>query len=173
MQTAVHRLREAGVALLLALCMAGCATGGSDGGLRPDSARQTGTSTLPPAVVARREAEIDALERRRFAAMVAVDQGVLEELLSERLRYCHSDGRCEGKAEFLQALGSGRLRYRSIEVLELQPKVVGNAMVVHGQANVAAESRGQPVQFRMVFTDVYESTATGWRLVAWQSTRLP
>lgn len=155
-------------ALLLAFACAGCA-GSSSGGLRSEA----GAGALPQAVVARRVQEIGQVERQRFAAMVAVDAAALDEVLSERLRYCHSDGRCETKGQFLEALQSGRMRYVSIDVLELEPKAVGTAMLVQGRLALAVEQQGQPLQLKMAFTDVYESTPTGWRLVAWQSTRLP
>ena len=163
----------------VALVLGGCAWGGSvadsaaQGTPRAAGRMVQGSGALPAAVVERRVTEMEALERRRFAAMVAVDTTVLAELLGERLRYCHSNGNCESKAQFLEALVSGQMRYRAIEVLELEPRVVGTAMVVHGRAAIMGESRGQALQFQIVFTDVYESTPTGWQLVAWQSTRLP
>ncbi|MFO1456669.1 MAG: nuclear transport factor 2 family protein [Steroidobacteraceae bacterium] len=160
--------RRFAAALLLAFACAGCA-GSGGGGLRSEA----GAGALPQAVVARRVQEIGQVERQRFAAMVAVDAAALDEVLSERLRYCHSDGRCETKGQFLEALQSGRMRYVSIDVLELEPKAVGTAMLVQGRLALAVEQQGQPLQLKMAFTDVYESTPTGWRLVAWQSTRLP
>lgn len=175
MEAVIHRMREALGVFGVVLALGGCAWGGgvADGAPRGAGRVVQGSGTLPAAVVERRAAEIEALERRRFAAMVAVDTAVLGELLGERLRYCHSNGSCESKSQFLEALVSGQTRYRAIEVLELKPRVVGTAMVAHGRAAITGESRGQALQFQIVFTDVYESTPTGWQLVAWQSTRLP
>lgn len=177
MRVGVKEIREAlavlvGVAVV-ASGVSGCAIGKGAKAPRTTSTAAAAGGDLPRAVVERRVQEIGELERKRFAAQVAVDVGVLGELLSERLRYCHSDGRCETKAQFVEALTSGRMRYRAIEVLELEPRVVGSAMVVHGKVGVSVESQGKPAQFQLVFTDVYESTVAGWRLVAWQSTRLP
>jgi len=177
MRVGVKEIREALVICLglavLAAGVSGCAMVGGKKAARTTATAAASDGEVPRAVVERRVQEIGELERRRFAAQVAVDVGVLGEVLSERLRYCHSDGRCETKAEFIDALTSGRMRYRALDVLELEPRVVGSAMVVHGRLAVSAESQGKPAQFNLVFTDVYESTVTGWRLVAWQSTRLP
>lgn len=175
METVIHRMHEAWGVLGVALVLSGCAGGGAATGGTSQAAGRAiaGAGTLPAAVVERRVAEIEALERRRFAAMVAVDTAVLGELLGERLRYCHSNGSCESKSQFLEALASGQTRYRAIEVLELEPRVVGTAVVAHGRAAITGESRGQALQFQIMFTDVYESSPTGWQLVAWQSTRLP
>lgn len=169
----VQRVREFGGALALVTVMASTAAGCAGGGGRHGDTGTADAGAVPQAVVARRVQEIGALERKRFAAMVAVDAAGLDAVLSERLRYCHSDGRCETKGQFIEALQSGRLRYVSIEVLELEPKAVGTAMLVQGRLALAVEQQGQALQLKMAFTDVYESTSSGWRLVAWQSTRLP
>ena len=120
-------------------------------------------------------AVIEKIERERFAAMTAVDRGQLERLLAASLRYCHSDGRCETKTEFIDNLVSGRMRYHSIEMLQLEARPVGPAaMLVQGRIAVDAQSEGRPARFRLVYTDVYERQRDGgWQLVAWQSTRLP
>lgn len=178
MRVGMNGMREASALLaglaVVTVGLSGCAIGTGGKAARTGGAvAAVAGGELPRPVVERRVQEIGELERKRFAAQVAVDVGVLGELLSDRLRYCHSDGRCETKAQFVEALTGGRMRYRSIEVLELEPRVVGSAMVVHGKVAVAVESQGKPAQFQLVFTDVYESTVAGWRLVAWQSTRLP
>jgi Domain of unknown function (DUF4440) len=116
---------------------------------------------------------VEGVERERFAAMMAVDRAKLERLLAESLKYCHSNGRCETKAEFIGNLVSGQMKYRSIQVLEIQPRAVGNAMLVQGRLAIEAEQAGQPLAMQLVYTDVYESRGGVWQLVAWQSTRLP
>lgn len=120
-----------------------------------------------------RPADIAALERARFAAMTRQDVAALEPLLAEDLRYCHSNGLCESRAEFLESIGSGSIRYRRIEVLELQPRPAGDAVIVHGTIAVEGEIGGRAARMRLLFTDVYVRREGRWQLAAWQSTRLP
>jgi ketosteroid isomerase-like protein len=45
--------------------------------------------------------------------------------------------------------------------------------VVTGIARVQVLSGGQPVTFRMRYTDVYVKRGNRWQMVAWQATRMP
>jgi ketosteroid isomerase-like protein len=128
----------------------------------------TACASLPPPSTA-----VAELERARFAAMTRPDVNALEAMLADDLVYCHSDGQCETKVEFLETIRSERIRYRAIEVLELRPRVVGDAVVVHGSIAIDGVLGGQPRKLRIVYTDVYARREGRWQLIAWQSTRLP
>jgi hypothetical protein len=138
---------------LMALLLAGCAV------------RGTPTADALDAVV--------ALERARLAALQAHDLQGLETMLAADLRYCHSTGVCETRAQFLEALRSGQMRYRRLEVLALEPRAVGAAVLIHGRLDVEVESRGQRIPMQLVYTDVYAQRDGRWQLIAWQSTRAP
>jgi ketosteroid isomerase-like protein len=112
-------------------------------------------------------------ERARFLAMTRQDMPTLARMLADDLVYCHSDGRCETKTEFLETIRSQRIRYRAIEVLDLKPRVLGDAVVVNGSVAIEGVIGGQPRNVRISFTDVYAHRAGRWQLIAWQSTPLP
>ena len=116
---------------------------------------------------------VSALERARFAALQANDLARLETMLAPDLRYCHSTGVCESRAQFLDALRSGTMRYRRIDVLALEPRAEGKVVMIHGRLALEAEMRGTPVQMQLVYTDVYARRDGRWQLIAWQSTRAP
>jgi len=152
----------AGIALLVAI--AGCAGRGASRGEGDAAVVVSGASAV---------GIVEGVERERFAAMVAVDRAGLERMLGESLKYCHSNGTCETKAQFLANLASGQMKYRAIRVLEIQPRPVGTAMLVQGRVAIDAEQAGQPLKLQLVYTDVYELRDGVWQMVAWQSTRLP
>jgi ketosteroid isomerase-like protein len=116
---------------------------------------------------------VEQVERRRFAAMVAQDVATLEPMLAEELRYVHSNGQLENKAQFLETIRSGRLRYRAINVQELDVRSYDDVAVVIGKLTADAEAGGQAVALTLRFTDVYVNRDGRWQLVAWQSARLP
>ena len=152
--------------LALACCvvlagLVGCAAGGGGAG--------AGAGTAGASAVG----IVEGVERERFAAMVAGDRVKLERVLGESLKYCHSNGNCETKAQFMANLASGQMKYKAIQVLELQLRPVGSAMLVQGRIAIEAEQAGQPLSLKLVYTDVYESRGGVWQMVAWQSTRLP
>jgi len=116
---------------------------------------------------------VEQVERRRFAAMAAQDIATLEPMLAEELRYVHSNGQLESKAQFLETIRSGRLRYLAIAVQELDVRSYEEIAVVSGLLTAEAQAGDQPVALTLRFTDVYVNRDGRWQLVAWQSARLP
>lgn len=119
------------------------------------------------------EKELRAVEQQRYRAMIEADFPALEKLLADDLVYVHSSGSVESKEQFLDTIRSGRLRYKRIVAEETRIKSAGNIAVVTGRSSVEVEREGKPQSFRVRFTAVYEKSGAGWRLSAWQTTRLP
>jgi len=117
--------------------------------------------------------QILADEDRRFAAMVHADTGALARLLAADLTYTHTDGAQNTRAELLQIVGSGALRYVSITPEAREVRVVGSSAVITGRSAMRVEAEGQAYAFRIRYLAVYRREARGWELIAWQSTRLP
>lgn len=110
---------------------------------------------------------------RRFAAMVRADTAELGRLLADDLTYIHSTGTLETKEQFLTAISSQATRYRSIEPSEVRPRIYGDTAVVTGKVAMQASIRGQDLSFTARFTAVCAHLGGAWKLVAWQTTRLP
>ena len=117
--------------------------------------------------------EIIALENRRTEAMTKQDAKALEEILADDLSYVHSSARVETKAEHISNVTSGRTRYRAIEQDDVKVRQYGDTAVVTGHANVHVDANGREAKFQIRFIDVYAKQDDVWRMVAWQSTRLP
>jgi ketosteroid isomerase-like protein len=117
--------------------------------------------------------QVLATEDRRFAAMVEADTGALAHLLGPDLTYTHTDGAQNTRAELLQLIGSGALRYASISPEAREVRVVGSSAVVTGRSAMRVGANGQLHAFRIRYLAVYRHGARGWELIAWQSTRLP
>jgi ketosteroid isomerase-like protein len=116
--------------------------------------------------------QVLATEDRRFAAMVQADTAALAHLLAPDLTYTHTDGAQNTRAELLQLVGGGALRYTSISPEARGVRVVGSSAVVTGRSAMRVASNGQPHAFRIRYLAVYQHGAHGWELIAWQSTRL-
>ncbi len=117
--------------------------------------------------------EIITLENRRIEAMTKQDVQALEGILADDLSYTHSTGRLESKAEFISSLTSGRTKYQSIERDDVNVRQYGDTAVVTGSAKFHVTANGQDMKFQVRFTDVYAKRDDVWRMVAWQSTKLP
>lgn len=112
-------------------------------------------------------------ERERVAALVADDFAALDRLLSPALNYGHSSGVAETKAEYLDALRSGRLKYKSLEHSSPSVRIHGDTAIMQGTSKVRAVSGGVESTVNLRFLLVYIRDGGQWRLAAWQSTRLP
>lgn len=119
------------------------------------------------------EVALSDAQTRRFRAMIEGNYEDLGDLLAEDLVYVHTTGAADTKERFIDHQTSGDLRYETIEPEEPLIRTYGPAGVVTGTARMGVRIRGESRSFRIRFTDVYNRTEEGWKLVAWQSTRLP
>jgi hypothetical protein len=113
---------------------------------------------------------IEDAERARFAAWIKGDVAAIAPLLADDLRYCHSTGVCQSKAELLAAMGSGNTIYKAIDIVEMHPRSAGGAAVINGVVSIRVEDKGKPLAFKAIYTDVYVKRDGRWLLTAWQST---
>ena len=118
--------------------------------------------------------EVRSADTARVRATIAGDADRLTDLLSEKLRYGHADGRMQDKADFLAAVRSNRMRYEAYDYEELQIAPVGeDVTVLTGRASLRVRMADQHLAFRLRFLAVWHRETEGWRLLAYQSAQLP
>lgn len=116
---------------------------------------------------------IIALDRERMQAMADKDIAKLNNLLCDGLVYTHSTARLDSKKSLIGAMESGATVYTAVEPSEVEAQDLGDAVVLTGLARISVVASGTPREFGVRFTDVYQNQNGAWRMVAWQSTRLP
>ena len=114
-----------------------------------------------------------AAERRWTEALVKADVDALDRLYADDLVYVHSGGNVETKAQFLDRMRKGGLKYQKVELVDPRVRVFGAAAVVNGAFDVSVLVDGQPMNHRVIYTHVYAERNGEWRLVAHQTTRAP
>jgi len=119
------------------------------------------------------EQMIIELDKKRMHATAQKDVATLKNLLCKGLVYTHSSARQDTKQSLIEAMESGSTVYTSMEPSEVKAQDLGNAVVLTGVAAISVTSNGKPNAFRVRFTDVYENQNGTWRMVTWQSTKLP
>lgn len=117
--------------------------------------------------------EVRAADSRRIAATVRGDASELGALLAEELTYTHTTGQVESREEHLAAISAGKLDYQSIDRTEDQVRIYGDTAVITGRADMKVNAQGKDLVLAIRFTAVWVKGEKGWRMVAWQSTRLP
>ena len=118
-------------------------------------------------------AEILALEDKRYAAMTTNDLAALEALFHDEMIYTHSSAVVDTKASYLEALRSGKTRYKTAKRFEEKVRFAGDAALVTGRAEFEVELNGAPKTLRLRFLNVWTKTPAGWKFIAWQSCSLP
>jgi ketosteroid isomerase-like protein len=115
---------------------------------------------------------LDAQDRR-LALTVAADIPALSAMMTDDLTYTHANAVVESKAEFLDALRTGRYRYRSTTFEDRRVRLHGEAAIVSGTCRVRVVAGGNDVDVRLRFTELYVREGGAWKMALWQSTRVP
>ena len=113
-----------------------------------------------------------AREDRRFQAMIENDQATLDELIADDLRFVHSNGLVEDKAEFLRKLATGDRRYIRYKAIQRDARQEGGFTFVFGEADAEIGRAGGNLITVMTYTAIYRN-APEPRLLAWHSVRSP
>jgi ketosteroid isomerase-like protein len=119
------------------------------------------------------EQAVLAAQDKRLAATMAADVPLLGGMMTDDLTYTHSNAVVETRAEFLDALKTGRYRYRSTTFDERRVRLYGDAAVVSGVCRVALTAEGRDLDVRLRFTELYVKQGGSWKMALWQSTRVP
>ena len=129
----------------------------------------TAVATQPTAT----EADVLRADERRFDAMRKGDWAALDASLADDLIYVHSTARRESKGEHVGNLKAGKPHYRGIAPRERTAKVHGDVGIVNGISEMHVENAGKEQRFTIRYLAVYVKSAVGWRMIAWQSTKVP
>ena len=113
------------------------------------------------------------LDQKRMTAMAQKDVAALKTMLCKGLVYTHSSGRQDTKQSLIEGMESGSTVYTSMVPSEVKAQDLGNAVVLTGVAAISVDNKGKSNSFRVRFTDVYENQNGTWRMITWQSTKLP
>jgi len=121
-----------------------------------------------------RAAAVRASDDQRAAATVAADGAKLGALLSDELRYTHSSGLVDTKASYLQSIVSGRTKYHIITFEERNITFPASGIALEaGRAHMKATSPAGESDSIFSFLAVWREEKGQWRLLAWQSCKLP
>ena len=117
--------------------------------------------------------KIIELDKERMQAMADKDIAKLNNLICKDLIYTHSSARLDTKQSLIGAMESGATVYTSVVPSDVVAQDLGDVVVLTGAAQISVSANGTPNSFGVRFTDVYQNQNGAWRMVAWQSTKLP
>jgi hypothetical protein len=118
-------------------------------------------------------AAIIALDQKRMEATVKQDYAALDAIIGDDLIYTHSTCRMDTKQSLIGNMKSGSTVYTSLSASDVVAQDLGDAVVLTGVARVGVNSNGRPNSFGIRFVNVYANRGGEWKMVTWQSTKLP
>ena len=114
-----------------------------------------------------------AAQDKRIALTVAADVAALGALMTDDLTWTHSNANVEPKAVFLEAIRSGKYKYKSMTFDDRRVRLHGDAAIVSGTCRVQVTSDGRDLDIKLRFTELYVKQQGAWKQAMWQSTRVP
>jgi Domain of unknown function (DUF4440) len=125
----------------------------------------TGTITAEEAMKA---------ETARYAAQTSNDFAAMEKLFGNDLTYNHSSAASDDKARYIEAMRSGRTKYRKMTPNgDLKTRTYGCIAIITGTAVYEVTAGGQDRSVPLRFTAIWAKRASGPEFVSWQSTGIP
>ena len=103
-------------------------------------------------------------------AMIAADKSALDQLTTPELSYGHSSGRLENKAEFIEALVSGKSGFSAIELSDQTVNVLDKIALVRHVFIGTRRKEGDKMKLSIL--TVWLQQQDQWKLLARQAARL-
>jgi ketosteroid isomerase-like protein len=117
---------------------------------------------------------VQAADDSRTVAMSSPKRDQLAAIFSDDLRYAHSTGAVDTKTSFIDALTSGKTKYRSFEYLEREFSFPApDVALMTGRVRIRAATAEGEMDNALSFLAVWRKEKGQWRFLAWQSCRLP
>ena len=113
-------------------------------------------------------------ETARYAAQTSNDFAAMEKLFGNDLTYNHSSAASDDKAKYIDAMRSGRTKYRTMTPnSDVKTRTYGCIAIITGTAVYEVTSAGQDRTVPLRFTAIWAKRASGAEFVSWQSTGIP
>ena len=111
-------------------------------------------------------------DHARLAAMMAGDGAALGRLMSDELRFVHSDGRVEAKADYVKNMMAGDTAYADAKTSEVETiQITPDSVAVLGVQQMRKKLGATWSDITLRYLAVWRNEAGTWRMVAWQSAR--
>jgi ketosteroid isomerase-like protein len=119
------------------------------------------------------EKDLIALENSFNEALVRADLKTIERIEADDLIFTDAAGLVTSKADEMQSLKSGEIKFASIKMMDTRVQDYGNVGVVTGSLLEKAQYKNTDISGTYRFTDVWAKRKGKWEHVAGQETLVP
>lgn len=111
-------------------------------------------------------------DQARLAAMMAGDGAALNKLMSDELRFVHSDGRIEAKTDYVKNMLAGDTAYADAKTSGIEVmKPADDVVILIGAQEMRKRLGPTWSEVKLRYMAIWRNEAGTWRMYAWQSMR--
>jgi ketosteroid isomerase-like protein len=114
---------------------------------------------------------LEAHEERRVATLNG-DANTVASMMTDDLTFTHANAVVETKEQFVDALETGRLQYKTLTDEDLQVRVTGTTGVVSGTVHIVVDASGTEYDLRVLFTELWVKEDDTWKMMLWHATEV-
>ena len=116
---------------------------------------------------------VNQLHKKKFSWMINKKYDSLDLILDSQIKFIHSNGWIQSKAEMIDDLKSGKLNYTAITIEESNARLYNQTVVVTGKGTFKGlMPDNSEFNIHLLYTEVYVKTKKQWRLVSRQATKI-
>jgi ketosteroid isomerase-like protein len=119
------------------------------------------------------EEQVKMLAHELDQAFGKADIGWLEKHFADEFTAIHSNGKLVNKAQEIDNVKSGNLKWATVDAHDRKINVIGDTAVVVTLATSTGTVGGNPYSGDFRTTEVWVKQKGNWKMVAFQSTRVP
>jgi len=115
--------------------------------------------------------ELTALEQSFNEALLSADWKTVERIHANDLVFTNADGSVTHKADLVDGIRSGDMKFESIEMSDVKVQALGNVAAVTGRVVERGRYKTDDLSGTYRFTDVWAKRDGRWQIVTGQETR--
>lgn len=119
------------------------------------------------------EHAVRQLSLTKFEWLINRQTDSLQLYLHDKLRYIHSNGLVETKAEMIANNLSGDLVYKAVSIDQMEIRSEGQLAIVTGRGIFSGILYGKAFEADLMFTEVYVLKAGNWLLLSRHANLMP
>src|SRR5690554_5146565 len=116
--------------------------------------------------------EVLAAHGKRRTATLNGDANTVASMMTDDLTFTHANAVVETKEQFVDALKTQRLHYRTLTDEDSQVRVNGSTGVVSGTCHIVVDASGTEYDLRVLFTELWVKEGDTWRMMLWHATEV-
>ncbi|WP_168191381.1 MULTISPECIES: nuclear transport factor 2 family protein [Antarcticibacterium] len=116
--------------------------------------------------------EVLAAHEKRRTATLNGDANTVASMMTDDLTFKHANAVVEKKEQFIDALESQKLLYKTLTDEDLQVRVNGTTGVVSGTVHIVVDASGTEYDLRVLFTELWVKENDTWKMMLWHATEI-